>query len=706
MFPHLALIVAFSTLDSNADSRMHAEEEEPTVSALAVQRARLLIITVDDLNDCSGKAACSKARCQMVPASDAAPAPAGTGSCTLRAALDLANTIRSDQAATLMLRAGRFRLASPLPKVSVTLQLVGSSGDSPAVPPEHGGGDGAGPTADELDTWDAVYEGGDAGGHQGQTSAIRTILDGGSRHQILQVSATGALHLRTLRLENGRARGQPTKDAISVVVEASGTSHDESSHDETSHDESEAQDGASNAQHGAPDALLSLGGALNNRGKLVLTNVALRGNVAVYGGAIYSEGELEVHHALIEHNEATHCGGGLYAASGGKAHFFHSTLRYNSDQCNRRTASRMEPGMVPRYALGGSAAAPQLGGSAGAAGALATAPLGPGGGGGGGFVDSSGAIAEGPPLSTSSVPNEGDNTPDDARDGARAWDRGMLGRPRELDRPPPPPPPPSPPPPPPPCEPRRHGGRGGELQTLRCGVKEMVSDGAHDPAEASRLPVLPVASAPFVVGIYGRHGHSFLNAVGLLCSDGTRTPIAPSDDESANGEGAVGDGQGAVGGGAVGFEWVCPGWEAVHCVDTVPHCASWASTGECTANPAYMHAMCAASCKKCGADKLDTSVEVPATPSRAAAATGLAVRAGDLVDAVQLQCGTAGASFLATGESAVLEPKLSPWFGGGGGSLCLLACEAGAAGGEVAVLRELSIRAGGLVDSMEVGCAV
>ena len=362
---HLALIVsidAFSTLDSSADSHMHTEEEEPT-SALAVQRARLLIITVDDLNDCSGKAACSKARCQMVPASDAAPAPAGTGSCTLRAALDLANTIRSDQAATLMLRAGRFRLASPLPKVSGTLQLVGSSGDSPAVPAEHGGGgDGAGPTADELDTWDAGYEGGDAGGHQGQTSAIRTILDGGSRHQILQVSATGALHLRTLRLENGRARGQPTKDEISVVVEASGTSHDESSHDESSpdessHDESEEQDGASNAQHGAPDALLSLGGALNNRGKLVLTNVALRGNVAVYGGAIYSEGELEVHHALIEHNEATHCGGGLYAASGGKAHFFHSTLRYNSDQCNRRTASRMEPGMVPRYALGGYAAA-------------------------------------------------------------------------------------------------------------------------------------------------------------------------------------------------------------------------------------------------------------------------------------------------------------------------------------------------------------
>ena len=113
---HLALIVsidAFSTLDSSADSHMHTEEEEPT-SALAVQRARLLIITVDDLNDCSGEAACSKARCQMVPASDAAPTPAGTGSCTLRAALELANTLRSDQAATLMLRAGRFRLAEPL----------------------------------------------------------------------------------------------------------------------------------------------------------------------------------------------------------------------------------------------------------------------------------------------------------------------------------------------------------------------------------------------------------------------------------------------------------------------------------------------------------------------------------------------------------------------------------------------------------------
>ena len=236
----------------------------------------------------------------------------------------------------------------------------------------------------------------------------------------------------------------------------------------------------------------------------------------------------------------------------------------------------------------------------------------------------------------------------------------------------------------------------------------MVSDGAHD--QASR-----VSSAPFVVGIYGRHGHSFLNALGLLCSDGTRTPIAPSANEGAKDQVAVGAGivgAGAVGAGAfggsatlgVGFEWVCPGWEIVHCVDTAPHCASWASAGECTANAAYMHVMCAASCKRCGADKLATSVEVPAVPSRAAAATGLAVRAGDLVDAVQLQCGTAGASSLANGESAVLEAKLSPWFGGGGGTLCLIACEAGAAGGEVALLRELSIRAGGLVDSIEVGC--
>ncbi|CAH1265180.1 HGF [Branchiostoma lanceolatum] len=43
-----------------------------------------------------------------------------------------------------------------------------------------------------------------------------------------------------------------------------------------------------------------------------------------------------------------------------------------------------------------------------------------------------------------------------------------------------------------------------------------------------------------------------------------------------------------------------PTTTASSCTDTNPHCASWASTGECDANPDYMLVQCAQSCGNCG----------------------------------------------------------------------------------------------------------
>lgn len=41
----------------------------------------------------------------------------------------------------------------------------------------------------------------------------------------------------------------------------------------------------------------------------------------------------------------------------------------------------------------------------------------------------------------------------------------------------------------------------------------------------------------------------------------------------------------------------------VECVDNEEDCAHWASRGECTINPAYMHPNCMKSCQLCSEDK-------------------------------------------------------------------------------------------------------
>ena len=44
-------------------------------------------------------------------------------------------------------------------------------------------------------------------------------------------------------------------------------------------------------------------------GKLVLTNTVVSGNRAVNGGGLYTEGEVEVHASLLQHNTAARCAG-------------------------------------------------------------------------------------------------------------------------------------------------------------------------------------------------------------------------------------------------------------------------------------------------------------------------------------------------------------------------------------------------------------
>ena len=359
--------------------------------------------------------AAAHAHCQAVEYSDEAMETCtssngtadGTGrSCTLRAALELAAQAGAQTAVTLALRPGRFRLAAPLPEVVGSVQIVGSAGRTTAEVPFTGQGSGqledASATAampvDRGASWTRENTGAGEGRHAraadeaddidaeyrevaaGQASPIGTVIDGGDAVQILRTGRSSALHLRTLRLEHGRAMGGNSETANDRPTDDAGP-------DGPTRDRSSG------------DPRRRLGGAVCSVGQLVLTNVAVRDNFAESGGGIYSEGQLEVHQSVMMRNEAHRCGGALYAAHGGKAAIFHSEIAHNRDHCHSRMWAENSPHAVPRYALGGGAPAPQL--AAGSSGdALAHA------GGGGpprGAQDVSGAIAEGPPLSADSV---------------------------------------------------------------------------------------------------------------------------------------------------------------------------------------------------------------------------------------------------------------------------------------------------------------
>ena len=163
--------------------------------------------------------------------------------CTLRTAIALSNAHTPSTAVTILLRSGTFLLSAPLPEVTGTVQIIGSAIVTETAVGGLGREEGAGPGVHDAG-YDAAAA---AAGLAGQTSPIRTVLDGGGGMQLLRTAVGSTVHLATLRLEHGTAR-------------------------------------------------LGNGGCISSRGTLVLNNVAVRYCEAANGGAIYSDGELEVRH--------------------------------------------------------------------------------------------------------------------------------------------------------------------------------------------------------------------------------------------------------------------------------------------------------------------------------------------------------------------------------------------------------------------------
>ncbi|EOD05736.1 hypothetical protein EMIHUDRAFT_438869 [Emiliania huxleyi CCMP1516] len=277
----------------------------------------------------------------------------GRNDCTLRAAIELANTMSPSTSVTVLVAAGRIRLQSSLPEATGRLQIVGS-----APPPE--------PDAGSADDGGGIAGGGIVGGGElatkpnlaasaekaaGLSSPVGTILDGGGAVQILRTGAGSEVHLNTLQFERGSA---------DQLLDA--------------------------------DARAGAGGCVNSLGALVLQNVAMRNCKAVNGGALASEGGLEASKSVFTHNVARHCGGGIYVALGSKAHLAQCHLEKCHDACGRlmiRDASAQAAGReaeARKRALPGGSAAPSI----------ATNRLPEEGG--EAFVDASGAIAQGPSL--------------------------------------------------------------------------------------------------------------------------------------------------------------------------------------------------------------------------------------------------------------------------------------------------------------------
>ena len=219
---------------------LHASLADLDVASTADWRT--VVIPVGDLDDPVVASeddtvhSSADARCEAADG-DGADTPAEA--CTLRAAIELANSL-DRTVVTITIVAGRIVLAARLPEITGTLQLVGSVPIATHL------------LSDELHTDDShaahigVDEGFRPGGAAGQRGPIGTIIDGGGQHQLLRTSTASSVHLQTVRLENGLATA-------------------------------------------AGSGRAAAGGAVNALGRLVLTNVALQKNSAVNGGAVYIE---------------------------------------------------------------------------------------------------------------------------------------------------------------------------------------------------------------------------------------------------------------------------------------------------------------------------------------------------------------------------------------------------------------------------------
>lgn len=371
--PRLALAALLLALA--AGEIMHLTNDQ---SLARYDPKQQLFIKVDDVEDrVDGAYSLRRAAyCNAIPHTAAEgdfPAPEGTGACTLRAALELARTARNETAITILLRPGRFILEAPLPLLSGTVQFLGSKGrlrdTETAVDRARQASAGGNHyrveencDAEELrikmlEGDDLDYEYVDHKGGPGQTSPIGTVFDGNKTFQILRTTPGSSVHIQSVRFEHGRAAGNG-REGVEPV-----------------------------------DARDWMGGAILSQGRLVLTNTVLRDNAAVYGGSLYTEGVVEVQQTEVDYNQASVCGGALYAASGGKVNFFTTNLAHNKDNCKRRTIANENPAAQPQYLPGSKEGPARLpGGQPGDSVQPGGKPR---------PVDASGAVAEGPPLTAS-----------------------------------------------------------------------------------------------------------------------------------------------------------------------------------------------------------------------------------------------------------------------------------------------------------------
>ena len=682
--------------------------------------ASSLMIVVDDLEDRiqpgdalprSRDAACSVTTGTL----DRSAKVTSRGTCTLRAALEMADGVSGGGSVVLRLRPGRYRLAGRLPEVQGKVHILGAEGKrgqpkkAPPLPSDPAARRKKQLELDTADVFDPHFRPPRPGDEIGQRTAIGTTLDGDEQFQILFGGRGSQLKVENVRLEDGRA------------TDEGGGASDEG-------------------------VRRSLGGAINALGKLTMVNTAVRGNRAINGGALYTEARVRIERSMAEHNVADRCGGMIYSA--GKTAVASSQIQANRCghyDCKKKTAAQIigpvdedgyiEPPPPPPNAVG---------------------------------EDGLGAIAEGPPLTNVRVmtPEEAaaaqeektrakeekterrrkrkpssaavaeldgladeleyeeeleekmeaeEEAEEEARRRREEHEERMRSMrddaktPTEEEEPVA-------------CDAEKHGGKGGNGHELSCEAglwrtgRKMPTEcvmwraTANCSAEGERTPDADRGCFEFVPH----------DASGWCeCAGGHTTAPTPCEHEAftcqrecrllrqrrkRRRQAERGDKGGAVPSpsppppafaiGAYGtashlldgFGLICsdgsrtavagtppatglqaknftPGksgrgaWEFVCpgwavCRDAEPWCAEWAAKGECRANPDYMRAMCARACSACP--------EVAADAEGTHALVGMDVRGGRMVDAVRLRCGAVDYDDLSGRDADVRH-------GGGGG---------------------------------------
>ena len=659
--------------------------------------ASSLMIVVDDLEDRIQPGGDSPPRSRDASCSvttgtlDRSAKVTSRGTCTLRAALEMADGVSGGGNVVLRLRAGRYRLAARLPEVQGKVHILGAEGKrgqpkkAPPLPSDPAARRKKQLEIDTADVFDPHFRPPRPGDEIGQRTAIGTTLDGDEQFQILFGGRGSQLRIENVRLEDGRATDE-----------------------------------------GAEDVRASLGGAINALGKLTMVNTAVRGNRAINGGAMYTEGKTKIERSMAEHNVADRCGGMIYSA--GATAVASSQIQANRCghyDCKKKTAAQIvgpvdedgyieppppPPGAVGEDGLGAIAEGPPLTNvqyvdkyvSSEAAAAAAAAESGSksgkrkkGEGKRKRRKPSSAAVAELDELADELEYEEeleermaAEEAEEEAarqrreehEERMRAMREGRGGAEMPTEEPAT-------------CDAERHGGKGGNAHELSCeaglwktgrkmptecvmwrATANCSSDGERTPdADRGCFEFVPHDASGWCECAGGHtteptecehEAFTCQRECRLLRQRRKRRKqvekggaiLLPSPPAFAIG--AYGTASHLLD----GFGLICsdgsrtavagtppatghqaknftPGratrgaWEFVCpgwevCRDAEPYCADWAAKGECNANPGYMRVVCARSCSSC-----------PEMAEGSHALVGMDVRGGRMVDAVRLRCG-------------------------------------------------------------------